>query len=206
MSIVERKQRQKESLRQQILDASREILLTKGYAYLSMRRIAELIEYSPTTIYFYFKNKEDILYHLSVEALERQLEFISAATCSENSPLLRLRQAMRAYIDFGLSEPDRYKIIYMADISQFVSSVSILEEGGPANKLRDLLRNRVNDILAESRSTLDQDIVIQCLWAHIHGIVALLIGRPDFPWVDHDALIETGLDISLSGLAVQSTR
>ena len=206
MSIAERKQRQKESLRQQILDASREILLAKGYTYLSMRRIAERIEYSPTTIYLYFKNKEEILYHLSVEALERQLDFISAATCNEKSPLLRLRRAMRAYIDFGLSEPDRYKIIYMADISQYVSTVSILEEGGPANKLRELLRIRVNDILIQSRLTLDLECFIQCLWAHIHGIVALLIGRPDFPWADRDALIETSLDISLAGLVAQSTR
>ena len=69
MGIVERKKRQRESLRHEILDASREILLAGGYAQLSMRGIAKRIEYSPTTIYLYFKYKDEILYHLCVEAL-----------------------------------------------------------------------------------------------------------------------------------------
>ncbi len=201
MSIVERKQRQKESLRQKILDAAREILLANGYAHLSMRRIAEQIEYSPTTIYHYFINKEDILHHLCVEALERQFVSISAAGSSEQSTFLRLRTSIRAYVDFGLSEPDRYKIIYMADISQYVSMTSILEEGSAANKLCKLMRNLVKDVLFESESTLDPETVFQTIWAHIHGIVALLIGRPDFPWVERERLIETGLDLSLAGLA-----
>jgi AcrR family transcriptional regulator len=205
MSIVDRKERQKESLRQEILDAAREILLAKGYAHLSMRRIAESIEYSATTIYLYFKNKEDIIYHLSVEALERQLEFISAASGDEQSPLLRLRAVLRAYADFGFFEPDRYKIIYMADISQYVSMTKILEEGSIANKLCELMRSRVNDVLVDSGCTLDTESVFQALWSHCHGLVSLLIGRPDFPWVERDKLIEALLDISLSGLVRQQT-
>jgi AcrR family transcriptional regulator len=200
MGIVERKERQKESLRQEILDASREILLARGYAQLSMRGIAERIEYSPTTIYLYFKNKDEILYHLCVEALERQFEVIHAAGRDEPSPLLRLRAALRAYIDFGLSEPDRYQITYMADISQYVSMSSILEQGSFAFRLRELLRHRVNEVLIDSGCNLDTESVSQALWAHCHGIVSLLIGRPDFPWVEREKLIETGLDIVVNGL------
>ncbi len=69
-----------------------------------------------------------------VKALGRQLEFMDAATGNENSPLPRLRRAMRAYIDFGFSEPDRYKIIHMADNSQYVGTASILDEGGAADE------------------------------------------------------------------------
>lgn len=206
MSIVDRKERQKESLRQEILDAAREILLAKGYAHLSMRRIAESIEYSATTIYLYFKNKEDIIYHLSVEALERQFQVIHAAGCDEPTPLLRLRAALRAYIDFGLSEPDRYKITYMADISQYVSMASILEQGSFADKLREFVCHRVNDVLIESGCDRDVETVFQALWAHCHGIVSLLIVSPDFPWVERDTLIETCLDISLNGLVGQHKR
>lgn len=203
MGIVERKERQKESLRQEILDASRDILLAKGYAQLSMRGIAKRIEYSPTTIYLYFKNKDEILYHLCVEALERQFEVIRAAGGDKPSPLLRLRAALRAYIDFGLSEPDRYQITYMADISRYVSMASILEQGSFANKLREFMGHRVNDVLIESGCACDVESVFQVLWAHCHGIVSLLIGRPDFPWVERDKLIETSLDISLNGLVRQ---
>jgi AcrR family transcriptional regulator len=205
MSIVERKERQKESLRREILDASREILLAEGYASLSMRRIAERIEYSPTTIYLYFKNKDDILYHLCVETLERQFEAISAAGSDEPSPRLRLRAALRAYIDFGLTEPDRYKITYMADLSRYVSTASILEQGGVADKLIELMCHRVNDALVEAGCKRDAKSVFQALWGHCHGIVSLLISHPDFPWIERENLIETGLDLSLAELAAKGT-
>jgi len=205
MGIVERKERQRESLRQEILDASREILLSAGYGQLSMRAIANRIEYSPTTIYLYFKNKDEILYHLCLEALERQFEFIRTAGCNESSPLLRLRATLRAYIDFGLSEPDRYQITYMADISRHVSMASILEHGGLASRLREFMCQRVNEVLVDAGCTRDVHTVSQALWAHCHGIVSLLIGRPDFPWVEREKLIETGLDISLNGLTRRGT-
>lgn len=200
MGIVERKERQKESLRQEILDSAREILLAEGYVKLSMRSIAKRIEYSPTTIYLYFKNKDEILFHLCEEALERQFEAVNAAAGNETSPLLRLRAILRAYIDFGLSEPDRYQITYMTDISPYVSVTSILNEGSFGNKLLELVRRQLNDVLAESGSTLDPESVFQALWAHCHGIVSLLITCPDFPWVERNKLIETNVDISLRGL------
>lgn len=205
MSIVERKERHKESLRQEILDAAREILLAKGYAYLSMRRIAERIEYSPTTIYLYFKNKDDILYQLCVETLERQFEVLSAAGVDQPSPYLRLRAALRAYVDFGLSEPDRYKIAYMADLSRYVSTASILEQGGAADKLIALMCHRVHEALAASGCNRDVKCVFQALWAHCHGLVSLLIGHPDFPWTEREILIETGLDLSLAGMIAEET-
>lgn len=203
MGIVERKERQKESLRQEILDASREILLAGGYAQLSMRGIARRIEYSPTTIYLYFKNKDEILYHLCVETLERQFEVISAAGVDEPTPFLRLRAAQRAYIDFGLSEPDRYRIAFMADLSRYVSAASILAQGSVADKLIELMCHRVKDALAESGCERDVESVFQSLWAHCHGIVSLLIGHPDFPWTEREKLIETGIDLSLAGLVAK---
>ena len=153
----------------------------------------------------YFKNKDDILYHLCVETLERQFEVISAAGVDQPSPFLRLRAALRAYVDFGLSEPDRYKITYMADLSRYVSTASILEQGSVAEKLIELMCQRVNDTLAESGCERDVEVVFQALWAHCHGMVSLLIGHPDFPWTEREKLIETGLDLSLAGLFVKGT-
>lgn len=206
MGIVERKERRKESLRQEILDAARDILLAEGYAKLSMRGIAERIEYSPTTIYSYFRNKEEILHHLCEEGLERQLAAIQRAGRDEPAPVPRLRAELRAYIDFGLSEPGRYQIVYMADLSQYVSMASILEEGSPAFRLRDLIRRGISDVLSDMGGELDMETVSQAVWAHCHGIVSLLIGRPDFPWVERERLIETGLDILFRGLDCRMVR
>ncbi|MFH1029178.1 MAG: TetR/AcrR family transcriptional regulator [Pseudomonadota bacterium] len=205
MSIVERKKRHKELLRQEILDAAREILLAEGYAYLSMRRIAERIEYSPTTIYHYFNNRDDILYHLCVETLERQYEVLSRAGVDQPTPYLRLHATLRAYVDFGLSEPDRYKIAFMVDLSRYVSTASILEQGSVADKLIALMCHRVHEALVAAGCSRDVKSVFQALWAHCHGMVSLLIGHPDFPWTERENLIETGLDLSLAWLSVKET-
>lgn len=201
MGSAERKERQKESLRQAILDTAREILLTEGYNSLSMRSIAKRIEYSSTTIYLYFKNKGEIIYHLSEEALAHQFETIKTAGSPEQSPMMRLRAVLEAYIRFGISEPDRYKIIYMADISQYINVNRLLEQGRSADSLREILYMRVNDVLIASGCPADPEYVFQAIWANCHGIVSLLIGRPDFPWVEQEKLIETSLDITLKGFA-----
>ncbi len=200
MGIVERKERQKESLRLNILDAARDILLTEGYARLSMRGIAKRIEYSPTTIYLYFKNKEELLYHLCDEVFERLLDVLEKAGVSEVSAMARLRAAMRSYIDYGLSEPDRYRIAFMADINPHVNVQNFLEEGKNGYKLLLDFRRKVEAALAEVSSPLTPDHVVQALWAHTHGIVSLLIVNPDFPWADRDELINTSLDIAMKGM------
>jgi AcrR family transcriptional regulator len=205
MSIIERKKRHKESLQQEILDAAREILLAEGYAYLSMRRIAERIEYSPTTIYHYFNNKDDILYHLCVETLERQYEALSIAGSDQPSPYFRLRATLRAYVDFGLSEPDRYKIAFMADLSSYVSTASILEQGSVADKLIALMCHRVHEALVAAGCNRDVKSVFEALWAHCHGMVSLLISHPDFPWTERENLIETGIELSMAGLSFKET-
>lgn len=201
MGSAERKERQKESLRQAILDTAREILLTEGYNSLSMRSIAKRIEYSPTTIYLYFKNKGEIIYHLSEEALAHQFEAIKAAGSPEQSPMMRLRAVLEAYIRFGLSEPDRYKIIYMADISRHINVNRLLEQGRSADRLRKMVYMSVKDVLTASGYPADPECVFQAIWANCHGIVSLLIGRPDFPWAEREKLIETSLDITLKGFA-----
>jgi AcrR family transcriptional regulator len=200
MGIIERKERQKESLRQEILDAARDILLTEGYAQLSMRSIAKRIEYSPTTIYLYFKNKEELLYHLCDEVFERLLDILEKAGDGETSALARLRAAMQSYIDYGLSEPDRYRIAFMVDINPYVSAENFLEEGKNGYKLFHDFQLKVEAALAEVSSPLPPGHVVQALWAHTHGIVSLLIINPDFPWANRDELINTSLDIAMKGL------
>ncbi len=200
MGIIERKERQKETLRLDILDAAREIILAEGFSRLSMRGIARRIEYSPTTIYLYFKNKEELLYHLCDEVFERLLEAQESAGAGETSAMGRLRAAMRSYVDYGLSEPDRYRIAFMADINPHVNVRNFLEEGKNGYKLLHSFHRNVEAALAEVASPLDPGHVVQALWAHTHGIVSLLIINPDFPWADRDELVTTSLDIAMKGL------
>jgi AcrR family transcriptional regulator len=202
MGMGERKERQRELLRRQILEAAREILLKEGPAKLSMRGIAGRIEYSPTTIYLYFKNKNEILYRLCEEALERLFEILDDSGSDETSPIFRLRAALRAFIDFGFNEPDRYRIIFMSEISGYVSAAAFLEKDKIGSRLLEIVRLRLEDALAEAGSGIDPECVFQALWANCHGMVSLLISLPDFPWVEREKLIETSLDIAMRGLVL----
>jgi len=67
MGSKQRREREKEALRQDILDAARELFVEEGYDNVSMRRVAEKIEYSPTTIYLYFEDKASLLYAICEE-------------------------------------------------------------------------------------------------------------------------------------------
>src|SRR5215472_14434041 len=100
MGIVERKARQREGTRQEILDAARELFVHDGYANVSMRKIAEKAEYAPGTIYLYFRDKSEILESLCEETfakLHKRLENIE----KDSADLLDgLRRALESYIRF----------------------------------------------------------------------------------------------------------
>jgi len=127
--VKERKIRHQESLRREILDAALEVLLAEGVSRFSMRRIARRIEYTPTTIYLYFKDKADLLYHLCEEVYGEILEVLESAEKKECGPVDRLRAILRAYIDFGLARPERYRIAFMSNIA---ANTSFLKEGSKA--------------------------------------------------------------------------
>src|SRR5438094_9678203 len=67
MGIKERQERDREAVRRSILDAARELFVSEGYRNVSIRKIAEKIEYSPAALYGYFPSKDDIFYALAEE-------------------------------------------------------------------------------------------------------------------------------------------
>src|SRR5262245_10596319 len=113
MGSKQRREREKESLRQDILDAARELFISEGYENVSMRRIAERIEYSPTTIYLYFKDKAELLYSLCEETFSQLAERMSAIASESNDPVEVLRKGCLAYIEFGLKNPNHYRVAFM---------------------------------------------------------------------------------------------
>ncbi len=73
MGVTERRERERVEIRQKILDAARELFATEGYERVTMRRIAEAIEYSPTTIYHHFEDKDDLVNALCEKAFSALL-------------------------------------------------------------------------------------------------------------------------------------
>lgn len=116
MGIVERKSRQKQALRERILDAARRIVMREGFAALSMRKIADAIEYSPATLYLHFASRDEIAQALCAEGYAQLLEtFVPLAQIAD--PAERLRALGRAYVAFGVAHPETYRLIFMEDPS-----------------------------------------------------------------------------------------
>jgi AcrR family transcriptional regulator len=116
MGIAERKNRQKQALRERILDAARRIVMREGFAALSMRKIAEAIEYSPATLYLHFASRDEIAQALCAEGYAQLLEtFVPLAGIAD--PAERLKALGRAYVAFGVAHPETYRLIFMEDPS-----------------------------------------------------------------------------------------
>src|SRR5574337_1850062 len=114
MGIAERKARERQELRQQILDGARHLFVHEGYESVSMRKIADFIDYSPASIYTYFKDKDEILDCLCEETFAR-LHAHKLAVLQEmkGDPLDLLKKGMEAYIRFGLLHPDHYTVTFI---------------------------------------------------------------------------------------------
>src|ERR1044071_2679340 len=98
MGVKERREREKTETREIILDAARELFITHGYEGVSMRKIAEKIEYSPTAIYVHFADKEALFHQLCQEDFGRLAEVFQGANMPAD-PLERVMQIGHVYVD-----------------------------------------------------------------------------------------------------------
>src|SRR5215469_2282645 len=104
MGILERREKQKLEIRKQILDASMKLFVEEGFENVTIRKIADLIEYSPTTVYLYFKDKDEIFYSLHDIGFEKMAEFNQNLASIQN-PLLRMHKMGENYLRFGMENP-----------------------------------------------------------------------------------------------------
>jgi AcrR family transcriptional regulator len=198
MNIAERRARHKTSLRGRILDAAREMFAQEGYAAVSMRRLAERVEYSPTAIYLHFEDKDDLFRAVCDETfagLVTRLE--RRRTALAGDPLAYLEAGLREYIAFGIKHPEHYQVTFLQRPRGAADSF----EGSPGERAFDYLRLAVADCVAAGvfRPLVVEDTA-QVLWMSIHGLVSLLVVKCDFPFSPARRLIDQQVGLLLRGL------
>ena len=199
MGVKERRAREKELLRQQILSAARELFVGEGYENVSMRKIANKIEYSPTTIYLHFKDKADLLDSVCQETLLNLLNTLEELKRDMSDPIETLRKSGKAYVEFGLKYPQDYKLTFVIR-PQFQKGLG-LQEGSVGEKVFNYLRTMVSECIRQKMfRQMDVETTGQVLWAAVHGVTLLLIDFPDFPWTEKNELINTVINITIKGL------
>ncbi|HTZ31817.1 MAG TPA: TetR/AcrR family transcriptional regulator [Methylomirabilota bacterium] len=202
MGVTERKARQKNFLRQEILDAASELFVKEGYENVSMRRIAEKIEYSPTTIYLYFRDKAELLEQVCVETFARLSQVLSRIQEQPGDPIERLKRGLVAYIKFGLENPHHYRATFMLKLHVHFDEEKYRQPDSPGMQAFGFLRSRVHDCVSAGKfKNADVELVSQTLWAGVHGLTSLLITfEKGFPWVGREKLIHSMVDTLVAGV------
>jgi len=207
MGIVERREREKTEIRRKILDAARELFAREGYDAVTMRRIAEAIEYSPTTIYHHFEDKDDVVKALCDEDFGRLFATLAPAggAAAAGDPVDAVRSMGRAYCAFALAYPFHYRFMFLTPAKQHE-----VDCDSPGHRSFGLLREAVERGVASGRfRALPADTIAQVLWAGIHGAVALLTTLEPQHWPAPPAedLVEQAIENGIRGfLAVHAAQ
>lgn len=191
VGINERKEKQKEELRRMILDASMKLFTEEGFERVSIRRIADIIEYSPTTIYLYFKDKNDILFELCEQGFQK-MEAMNADLASVKDPLERLHQMGKNYIRFGLSYPEYYDLMFNQSAPMERLQAMNGMEWQSGDRALQLLKSMIGECMHTHQIPKgDVESVAMAFWGMVHGLVALTVCRRFEKLVNKDEVVST---------------
>jgi AcrR family transcriptional regulator len=205
MGIVERREREREEVRRKILDAAHELFASEGYDRVTMRRVAEAIEYSPTTIYHHFEDKDDLVSALCEEDFSKLLALFEQQAPPAD-PVEWIRQLGLAYAAFGLQNPNHYRFMFMTP----AKFERVPQASASGVQSFSLFRSAVEKAIATGQFRPgDPQALAQVLWASLHGAVALLITLQPQHWPQGAAapdLVERVIENGIWGMAARPSR
>lgn len=187
-------------LRAEILAAAERLLIETGdQGAVSIRAIADAAGVTPPSIYLHFADKTQLLAAVCEARFADFDHYMADAIDGVDSTLDALWARGRAYVRFGLENPEHYRIMFMT---------RPLADAGPGQPDRlpgltafgHLVEEVARCMKAGAIAAGDPFLVATGLWTVVHGITSLLIARPDFPWPDLDRLMAHVVDVQTRGL------
>lgn len=186
MGPKDRREREKADVRDKILEASREMFLNCGYEKVTMRMIADKIEYSPTAIYLHFKDKQALFEELCRQDFQGLSQAFHRIARIED-PVERLKNIGHTYVQYALEHPNHYRLMFMTSRPQSSPESQEGRKGNPDEDAYAFLKSCVQDCVASGRlrpELTDVELLSQAAWAAIHGVVSLHIAMGNDDWVD----------------------
>ena len=199
MGTKERQDRERQAVTASILDAARELFLVEGYANVSIRKIAERIEYSPAAIYSYYASKDDIFLALANEGFHRLAAKVRAAMVTGDA-LENVRASWWAFYEFAKEEPEYFLLMFVDR-----SVPRITQEWEGFEFLQQLLNNAVTAVqkaidAGAFPATLNPNAAMHMLWASLIGPAVVGIRHRLASGEDYDALARDVLNATIAGL------
>ena len=203
MGIRERHERDREAIYRAILDAARDLFLSEGYQNVSIRKIAERIEYSPAAIYGYFPSKDDIFFALAEEGfrlLDNPANAEADAALAALPPLERLRAIFWRFYEFSKQHPQYFALMF---VDRSVPRVSReYERFAFAREIKGHLIAHIQQCIQEKLlpETIAPHAVLRMVTMGIVGVVVMRLSDRLGPTENADLLAEDVLDVILAGL------
>ena len=180
-------------MRETIVEAARDIVREEGLRALTMRRIAEAIDYAPASLYAHFTSREALLAELCREG-GAALYAALARAAVDTDPRRRLEALGSAYVRFALDHPDTFRLMFMEDTELTKGVFESLESDDAAQSLGLIVA-----ALAELRASgalgaaADPMRLADLLWTVVHGIASLRLACPSMPATDDATLVATAV-------------
>jgi AcrR family transcriptional regulator len=196
---------QGERLRSEILAATGRLLAERGDENaVSLRMIADAVGVTPPSIYLHFPDKDTLIEAVCEERFKAFDEALETAAAQADGPLDELRARGRAYVRFGLDNPEQYRVLFMTKHDRAMS-LDDLVTGGPdadagARAFAHLVAAVTRAGAAGAIVSVSPVLTAIHLWSGFHGLVSLLISEPGFPWPPVDDLVTAVLDEQERGL------
>lgn len=205
MGIKERKERERDERRELILNAATEIMAAEGLDNLSIRKIANKIEYSPAIIYHYFQDKDDIVNHILKRGYQKILGALSSNPGIPQEPEEKLKNLMRQYITAALQMPDEYKTVQLSSTPGVLEFTSSLFAGAAGKKpALNILFQCLKEIYCD-RDVDDTslELTAQVISSATFGLIIKLILEKDFITTQQrEVLIEHYIKLIVKGMVL----
>lgn len=193
MASKDRIQRLKEETRINILDASVQIAKVDGWQALSMRKIADVIEYTAPMIYEYFSNKEAILTELTIKGYSLLAQELNKAKAKHRLPGKQLEAMWMAYWNFAFAEKEYYQLMFGVEMNCCMQMYKCPELEYPSNLMNEVIRALVN---REDATEEEIDTWYYTFWSVVHGLISLNLVRRGAP----DGINEQVLSNAITGI------
>ncbi len=192
------------SLRKEILEVSKEILIKDGFGKMSMRKIAGRCGVSATSIYLHFKNKDDLLLALIEESIENLKQALMEVLDPAKSMIDQLEVLARTYISYALEHPQEYEVIYMVRPEEMPKypKEKFRDVRSAYELLADIIRKGKREESLDVESSL---ISAYTLWAQLHGVVSVILNKRLDTRIPQDQFIEQAIDHIIKGFVIQKT-
>ena len=186
--------------RTEILEAAKRLFVEHGYNATTIRRIAGQVGISSTGLYVYFPDKNAILAEICDATFKSLIEELDEVRSKYADPLRALQESLEGYIRFGLNHPNEYKLVFLSRHAEELPQPEDRNDKLGMQAFQRFSEGVEAAVQAGLTQEADTERLAQQLWAGIHGLVVLLLLKPDFCWVDMDSLISGHVRMLIQGV------